>query len=163
MSNTVTTIQKQNPYLELAKSFFSGSDHPLFSQFGVEVEEISQGRAVMSMPYAHQLANGDGCLHSGVISTLLDTNCGLAIFAYLADMKPIATIDLRVDFIREPQAGDGIFTDVECYATEGDLAYVTGRATTSSDCSLVATVTGCFAINTMGPSFRDGNKGPVNA
>ena len=112
----------------------------------------------MSMPFAQQLSNGAGCLHNGVISTLLDTNCGLAIFAYLSDMKPIATIDLRVDFIRDPKAGEGVFSEVECYATEGDLAYVSGRASGSSDNRLLATASGCFAINTMGPAFKGAPK-----
>lgn len=44
-------------------------------------------------------------LHRGVVVTLLDTNCGLAIFSRLGDMRPIATIDLRVDFIRPVPAG----------------------------------------------------------
>jgi len=48
----MTTAQSEAmSYLTMAKIFF-GSSHPLFNAFGVEVEAIGKGRAVMSMPYS---------------------------------------------------------------------------------------------------------------
>lgn len=91
-----------NRYLTMAKTFF-GTAHPLFNAFGIEIDEIGKGRAVMRMPSNVALSDRNGGLHRGVVVTLLDTNCGLAIFSRLGDMRPIATIDLRVDFIRKPR------------------------------------------------------------
>lgn len=150
-------------YLTMAKTFF-GTSHPLFNAFGVEVEEVGKGRAVMSIRHQPFLAGRSGGVHRGVIITLLDTNCGLAIFSRLGDMRPIATIDLRVDFIAEAGFGDAVTSEVECYAVKGDIAYVRGRASTDSGDQLLATVSGSFAVGTLGPAFDSSMKeqGGVN-
>jgi len=56
-------------------------------------------------------------------------------------MRPIATIDLRVDFIRAALPGEDVRAEVECYAVVG------------SDDSLLASVSGSFAVGTLGPAF----------
>ncbi|ARU58359.1 hypothetical protein OLMES_4362 [Oleiphilus messinensis] len=138
--------------MTIAETFF-GATHPLFNAFGVQVEEIGKGRAVMSLACRPALCNRVGGVHRGVVVTLLDTNCGLAIFSRLGDMRPIATIDLRVDFIEEVPSGEGVFSEVECYAVQGDIAYVRGRACAFSDNTLLASVSGSFAVGTLGPAF----------
>ena len=139
-------------YLEMAKSFF-GASHPLFNTLGVEVEEICGGKAVMTICHRKFLTGRNGSMHRGVIVTLLDTNCGLAIFSKLGDMRAIATIDLRVDFIAEAVSGDSVSSEVECYAIKNDIAYVRGRAINNRDDRLLATVSGSFAVGTLGPGF----------
>lgn len=154
---TVENSSMADRYLTMAKTFF-GTSHPLFNAFGVEVEEIGKGRAVMSLACRPALCNRVGGIHRGVVVTLLDTSCGLAIFSGLGDLRPIATIDLRVDFIKEAPAGEGIYGEVECYAVQGDIAYVRGHACTSSDQALLATVSGSFAVGTLGPAFDSAMK-----
>lgn len=141
-----------NRYLTMAKTFF-GTSHPLFNAFGIEIDEIGKGRAVMRMPCSAALSDRHGGLHRGVVVTLLDTSCGLAIFSSLGDMRPIATIDLRVDFIREALPGEDVRAEVECYAMQGDIAYVRGEAVVCSDGVLLASVSGSFAVGTLGPAF----------
>ncbi|WP_340676365.1 PaaI family thioesterase [Paraperlucidibaca sp.] len=145
------------PYMEMAKIFF-GESHPLFNAFGIKVDEAGRGRAVMKMPCVAEVCDKRGALHRGAITTLLDTNCGLAILAHLGDMRPIATIDLRVDFIAKPAVGEGVRGEVECYEVKGDVAYVRGVALGCSDDSLLASVSGCFAVGTLGPSFDSAMK-----
>lgn len=138
--------------IAIAKTLF-GTSHPLFNAFGVEVEEIGKGRAVMSLACSHTICNRAGGVHRGAVVTLLDTNCGLAIFSQLGDMRPIATVDLRVDFINEAPVGEGVYSEVECFAVQGDIAYVRGRAFVNSDQTLLASVSGSFAVGTLGPAF----------
>lgn len=135
-----------------AKAFF-GTDHPLFSAFGIDVERASPGGAVMTMPCVAELCNHHGATHPGAITTLLDTTCGLAIFAKLGDMRPIATIDLRVDFIAAAAAGESVRSEVACIAVAGDVAYVRGEASGCDSANMLASVSGSFAIGTLGPSF----------
>ncbi|MDF1822157.1 MAG: PaaI family thioesterase [Alcanivoracaceae bacterium] len=140
-----------------AKAFF-GREHPLFSAFGIEVGEMSQEGAAMSMACVNDVQDSNGAVHRGALSTLVDTTCGLAIFARLGDMRPIATIDLRVDFIAAPQAGEGIYSKVTCFAVEGEVAYVRGEARGCDSDSLLASTSGSFAIGTLGPSFDPGSR-----
>lgn len=141
--------------LEAAKAFF-GNTHPLFNIMGVDIAHIDKGLAEMVMPYSGQLSDHRGALHRGALVTLLDTTCGLAIFSALQTMRPIATIDLRVDYLRPVPAGVGIRAIVNCVATTKTVAYIVGRALAGDDMEPVATVAGSFAIDTMGPAFDSG-------
>jgi uncharacterized protein (TIGR00369 family) len=147
------SAEKSIPRELLAATAFFGSEHPLFGALGVSMDEITQDGAVMSMPCVADVCDHDGVLHRGAIATLLDTACGLAIFVRLGDMRPIATIDLRVDFITMPKAGEGVFCNVMCFAVEGNIAYVRGEAFGRVGGNLLASVSGSFAIGTAGPSF----------
>ncbi|AJD48681.1 hypothetical protein S7S_11345 [Isoalcanivorax pacificus W11-5] len=148
----MTASSPVSPSLLAAKAFF-GTAHPLFSALGIEVEEMSREGAAMSMACVHDVQDCRGAAHRGAISTLLDTTCGLAIFARLGDMRPIATIDLRVDFIAPPTPGEGVYCKVTCFAVAGEVAYVRGEARGRDSGSLLASTSGSFAIGTLGPSF----------
>lgn len=152
-----TSLQRE---LLAAKAFF-GSGHPLFRVFGIAMDDITKDGAVMSMPCVEEVCDQQGKLHRGAIATLLDTACGLAIFVRLGDMRPIATIDLRVDFIAKPEAGEGVACNVTCFAVEENIAYVRGEAFGRDGDNLLASVSGSFAIGTAGPSF-DQSVNPSN-
>ncbi|WP_288367794.1 PaaI family thioesterase [uncultured Alcanivorax sp.] len=137
----------------LAASGFFGASHPLFGAFGIEMEEVAPDGVVMGMPCVPDTCDSSGVLHRGAIATLMDTTCGLAIFIRLGDMRPIATIDLRVDFITMPGINEAIYCKVVCFAIEGDIAYVRGEAFGRSGDDVLASVSGSFAIGTLGPSF----------
>lgn len=136
----------------MAKAFF-GSQHPLFNAFGIEVVMVADARAEMMMPFSDALADGYGALHRGTLVTLLDTTCGLAIFSALRSLRPIATIDLRVDYLRAVPAGRGLRAVVECIGWTDSVAFITGRGYALDDETPLATVTGSFAIDTLGPAF----------
>lgn len=137
---------------EAAKVFF-GSHHPLFKTMGIDIARIDNGKAEMTMPFSMRLSDHRGALHRGALVTLLDTTCGLAIFSALQTMRPIATIDLRVDYLRPTPTGVGIRAVVDCVATTATVAFIVGKALAEGQEEPVATVAGSFAIDTMGPSF----------
>lgn len=137
---------------QAAKIFF-GEHHPLFNAMGIKISRCNEGKAVMTMPFSTQLTDHRGALHRGVMVTLLDTTCGLAIFSALKSMRPIATIDLRVDYLRPIPAGAGLEAIVECVGTTATVAFIVGKAISTQDSGVVATVSGSFAIDTLGPSF----------
>jgi uncharacterized protein (TIGR00369 family) len=140
-------------YNRFARSFF-GDQHPLFSTFGIEIVRVASGRAEMRMPFSLRLADKRSALHRGALVTLLDTTCGLAIFSALESLQPIATIDLRVDFLREIPPHAGLVADVECVGRTQRIAYVMGKAYAQDGDEPIALVAGSFAIDTMGPSFH---------
>jgi uncharacterized protein (TIGR00369 family) len=139
-------------YTTMAKAFF-GNHHPLFNSFGVEIGQVGKGSAEMSMPFSGNLADHRGALHRGTLVTLLDTTCGLAIFSALGTLRPIATIDLRVDFLSRVPVGVGLRAVVECVGRTDTVAYIAGRGYADGSDEPVAMVSGSFAIDTMGPSF----------
>lgn len=143
----------EEDYNRFAKAFF-GDQHPLFKNFGVEIVSVKSGKAEMRMPYLPHLADRRSAVHRGALVTLLDTTCGLAIFSALNSLQPIATIDLRVDFLREIPPGVGLVAAVECVGRTQQIAYIAGKGYAQGDDDPIALVAGSFAIDTMGPSFQ---------
>ena len=74
-----------------------------FDRFlGLLVEEIRPGYARLRMPFRPEFI-GDPrrpALHGGIISMLVDTCGGSAVWASCSVRDRVATIDMRVDYLR---------------------------------------------------------------
>jgi uncharacterized protein (TIGR00369 family) len=86
---------------------------PFNAFLGIEVEELEQGRAVLRIPFRPEYI-GDAsrpALHGGLISTLIDTCGGAAVWTTVNLTDRVSTIDLRVDYLRpgrpEPLVAEG--------------------------------------------------------
>ena len=53
------------------------------------------------------LAGADGKIHGGLYTIIIDSIFGLAVFTALEAVKPIATINLRTDYLGEALPGAG--------------------------------------------------------
>jgi len=73
-----------------------------FNKFlGITVEEARAGYAKLLLPYRGEYI-GDAsrpALHGGVISTLIDTCGGFAVWTQIETQDRVSTIDLRVDYL----------------------------------------------------------------
>lgn len=75
---------------------------------GVKAEEIRPRHARLRLPYRPEFI-GDPrrpALHGGVISMLIDTCGGVAVWAACAPRDRVATIDMRVDYLRPAGPAD---------------------------------------------------------
>lgn len=89
-------------------------DHGFLSFLDLTVEELEHGHMVMRIPYHRKLANkgpGDGNVHGGIASTLIDTVGGLCVHTSLENPfeSSVATIDLNVSYL-QPARGDLVGT-----------------------------------------------------
>lgn len=130
----------------IARQFIEAIPHA--SALGMVLQDISGGRAVISMPYDDRFV-GDpktGVIHGGAVSALMDTCCGAAVMSHPAAPGGTATIDLRIDYMRAATPGQTIVTTAECYHVTRNVAFV--RATTVDDDAdrPVATATGAFTV-----------------
>src|SRR5436190_8497089 len=107
---------------------FSGSV-PHNRALGMEIVEVSPAEALFRLPYDTKLVgNPDtGVLHGGAITALLDGCSGAAVFAALPKMQPIATLDLRIDYLRPAEPGRDVVSIATCYHMSKNVAFV--RAT----------------------------------
>jgi uncharacterized protein (TIGR00369 family) len=73
-----------------------------FNKFlGITIDEAREGFVRLKLPYRPELI-GDAsrpALHGGVISTLIDTCGGFAVWTQLSIEDRVSTIDLRVDYL----------------------------------------------------------------
>lgn len=89
-------------------------------------------------------------VHGGVITALLDSCYGLAIFVKLDKLRPMATLDLRIDYLKPATPGREIFGGAVCYKLGHELAFVRGAAYHDSPDDPIATSSAIFMF-TDGP------------
>lgn len=125
---------------------FTGFPHT--EALDIRGHDSEAGVALLSVPYREELI-GDpetGVLHGGVISTLLDTGCGLAAITSTGMAGGIATLDLRIDYMRPAKPGKPVFTRCECYRVTNSVAFTRGVAYEDDPENPVATAAGAFMI-----------------
>ena len=125
----------QTQHYALASLFGPGRED-MFSQtpharaLGIQVVETGPGLAVLRLPYRPELI-GDPVrkvVFGGAITALLDHGCGLAVACALETLRSIATVDLRVDYLRAATPGLDLYARVECYKVTRSIAFVRGIA-----------------------------------
>ncbi len=67
-------------------------------------------------------------IHGGVITTLLDHIGGAAVMASLVAPLPIATLDLRIDYMKPAAPQADIFVEARCVKVTHEIAFVRGSA-----------------------------------
>ena len=75
--------------------------------------------ARMTMPTGPQVADQSGDVDAGAMATLLDTVCGVGAMASLEFLEVVATIDLRIDYLRRLSLGEDIEARSEVCHTGG--------------------------------------------
>jgi uncharacterized protein (TIGR00369 family) len=97
---------------------------------GMEVVEVGPRRARVRLPYRDELV-GDPVrkvVFGGVITTLIDHAAGLSVFCSLEELRGIATLDLRIDYLRAAEPGLDLVGEAYCYKTTRHVAFVRATA-----------------------------------
>ncbi|HEU4533403.1 MAG TPA: PaaI family thioesterase [Polyangiaceae bacterium] len=117
------------------------------------------GDALVELPYRDDLVgNPDtGVLHGGAITSLLDATCGAAVFLKLLVFAPIATLDLRIDYLKPAAAGAAVRAKAYCYKTTRHVAFARALAYNDREDDPVASAAATFMI------FSKGRTGVVPA
>ena len=136
--------------LKSARDFLA-HEHSLFRTLELMPVVIGKGKATFSMALPDAYAGVDGMVHGGLYTIIIDSIFGLAVFTALEAIKPIATINLRTDYVGAVAPGSRAICEAECDAIRGDVAYVRGKLTAASNGRLLATGSGAFMVGTKGP------------
>lgn len=92
---------------------------------GVMSAELDTGRTVYTLKPGPAQVNAMMTVHGGVLTTLMDTAMGSAIFTMLPDNTAYTTLELKVNFIRSVAVDDG---ELRC---EAKTVHVGRRVATS--------------------------------
>jgi len=105
----------------------------------------------LALPYREDLVGNPetGVLHGGCITSLIDATCGGAVIMSLVAPRRIATLDLRIDYVRPALPHQEVICDAHCYKVTRHVAMVCGRANEGDNASPIATASGTFVV------FRD--------
>jgi len=116
---------------------------------GFEMVNIAKGEATLKVPYRDDLV-GDpatGVIAGGVVTALLDHVCGQAVTTTLDTYAPIATLDLRIDYLRAAEPGLDIFAHAHCFKLTRSVAFVRATAYDRTREDPVAAAQAAFMLN----------------
>ena len=140
--------EDQQLRLKLVRGFSANVPHN--KALGVEILEMKPHEALFRLPYDEKLVgNPDtGVLHGGAITALLDGASGAAVFASLVDFVPIATLDLRIDYLRPAEVGLAVHARATCYKMTKNVAFTRAVAYHEDPDDPIAHSVGTFMIST---------------
>jgi len=120
---------------------------------GFRLADFAPGSATLAMDWRDGLGGEGEGLPNGAVTALLDQVCGLAVQAALPAYAPIATLDLRIDFMRPPRFGAGLVARADCFRRNAQVAFVRALAHDGDEADPVAAVQAAFMLETAsGPS-----------
>lgn len=133
---------------DLATWFTAGIPHN--RALGIKIGEVGKGWARFVLPYDVKLVgNPDtGVLHGGAITSLVDGCSGAAVFQSLTAWQPIATLDLRIDYLRQAEAGRDVTCRAECYRLTRNVAFTRAIAYHDDEADPIASSQGTFMLGT---------------
>ncbi|MEP1231537.1 MAG: PaaI family thioesterase [Litorimonas sp.] len=121
---------------------------PHARELGIKFVAVDKNRATMSLPYNPALIGNKntGVIHGGAVTTLLDQASGLAAMAGFDGIAPIATLSLRIDYMRAAKVGETIIGQAHCYKTTKHVAFIRALAHDGDEDTPIATAQACFMI-----------------
>lgn len=119
---------------------------------GLRFRDFERGVAWFELPFDERLVGNPntGVIHGGAITAMLDAACGAAVFLALGSFSPIATLDLRIDYLKTGAPRRAVLCRTECYKLTRHIAFARGVAYQDAEDDPVACATGTFAIQRKG-------------
>lgn len=147
------TVQPPRPGLEVNKAttteemvrLISGAT-PHSQELGLEVVHSAKGMAIMRLPWHERLVGSPDelVLHGGVVTTLLDSVCGMATMTAKSPPERIVTLDLRIDYQRPATPHMDLYAKAEVTKTTRTIAFLSAVAYQDDPKDTVALATGTF-------------------
>ena len=97
----------------------------------IGIEFVASDQVVcMRIPFAEKLtrSTANRSIHAGAIMTAMDSAMGLAVMMEMTEPSSLATLELRYDELRSPQADSPIEVYAECEQITEDIAYLVATA-----------------------------------
>lgn len=93
---------------------------------GMRLTACADGHACGEQPYDRRfVGNPDtGEIAGGIVTTFVDSIAGMAVLSKLRNLQRIATVDLRVDYLRSALAERTLYCVADCYRVTHHIAFV---------------------------------------
>jgi len=116
--------ERPERYRALMAAYFD-SAIPFIEALDMRVTDAGDNYACMHLPFSPKLVADPvrGLIHTGVMTALVDSASGLAVFCALPEMQSIATLDLRMDYLRPAIAELDLRVRAECFRLTRNIAF----------------------------------------
>jgi uncharacterized protein (TIGR00369 family) len=135
-------------HAKMTRAFSRGIPHN--QALGIRIVDVSATEASFELPYDTRLIGNPetGTLHGGAITALLDACSGAAVFAALPSLIPIATLDLRIDYLKPAEPGKTVVGKASCYKMTRNVAFTRAVAYQDDPDNVIAHSVGTFMLST---------------
>jgi len=139
---------------DLNRKYVSRTPH--MREIGLTVTAIAPARGTMTQPARPDWVGdpGRGMLHTGVLTVLADSACGLAVGAAMTERVPYATLDLRMDWLRPAGPDHDVHCEAHCYRMTRSVAFVRGEVWQRDRNDPIATAQATFMLSTPAGTQR---------
>ena len=133
--------------VSLLPQLASGAAHT--HALGFSHEGLDGDRVRIRAPWRDDLIGDPDTrvLSGGLVTTLLDHAGGLAVWVALDRFEPIATLDLRVDYMRAAEPGRDLIAEARCYRLTHSIAFVRAWAFEDSPDDPVAAAQATYVLS----------------
>lgn len=124
---------------------------------GQKCRSMGTGTATMVLP-ARDPWVGDTLhqsMHPGCATALADNTCAMAVTSLMNPVGPLATLDLRMDFLRPAKAGVDIVCEATCVRLSAHVGFAQGKVFQDGLAEPVALVSANMMLGTAGHGRRD--------
>ena len=123
------------------------SHTPLGEKIGLHYLVMGEDRIGTGLAYAEHLAGNSysGVLHGGVVTAMIDETAGGAVVLTTNAVQSLATMDLRIDYMRPAEPGRPLYCLAHCFKTTRRIAFFRAEAFHEPD-QPVAVGTGTFML-----------------
>ena len=110
---------------------------------------VDDGAPRIRVPYRADLvgAPDTGVLAGGLVTALLDHVGGLAVWVAMDAFRPIATLDLRVDYMRAAQPGRDLMAQARCFRLTPSIGFVRAWAFEDDPSDPVAAAQAAYMVS----------------
>lgn len=127
------------------------TEHALFQTLDLKPLLIGRNKATFSVFLPDDFCDARGKVHGALLTLIMDSIFGLAAFTALDELKPVATINLRSDYLGDIDPGGRVICAAECTELRGDIAHVAGQLCDAATNRPIATGAGAFIIGSRSP------------
>ena len=116
---------------------------------GFTFDGLHDGEPRIRVPWREDLVgdSDSGVFAGGLVTTLLDHIGGLAVWTALDAFQPIATLDLRVDYMRAARPHKALLAQGLCYRLTPTIAFVRAWAFEDDPSDPVAASQAAYILN----------------
>ncbi|MEM7802962.1 MAG: PaaI family thioesterase [Chloroflexota bacterium] len=79
--------------------------HTIFETIGATLLEIDEGAVDIGLDFQPNICQQDGFVHAGIVTTIVDSACGLAALTLMPEGARVLTVEFKVNFM-SPAVGD---------------------------------------------------------
>ena len=121
---------------------------PYMKAIGATYVGRSAVGVTMRLPYRDDLVGDPDTrvIASGVVTALLDNGAGMAVWDRINEFKPIATLDLRIDYMRAAVPDMDLLVTACCYKLTRSIGFVRAFAYEETPDDPVAAAQAAFII-----------------